>query len=213
GDQRVTLAAGLLRGLDAVGIALLVLEAEHVHRAQGGTDLGARALVQERGQPRARADRAVVAALRADLEVLLELRPVQHRSALVAFFPQTLGHAALAAGGRFGADARGHQFLQPAHARQSNPPGPPKAARNGERKAEARSAAAPGPSTPAMACTSALPTTTPSACAARAEAVAASLMPNPAITGRLLCPRTQARRSPTAPASPTSAPVTPARLT
>src|SRR5690606_18162867 len=152
---------GLLRGLDAVGIALLVLEAEDIHRAQGGTDLGARALVQEGGQLCTRADRAVVAALRADLEVFLEFRPVQDRSALVAFFPQALGHAALAAGGRFGADARGHQFLQPAHARQSNPPDPPKAARSGARKAEARSAAASGASAPAMACTSALPTITP----------------------------------------------------
>src|SRR5690606_2753432 len=146
-------------------------------------------------------------------EVFLEFRPVQHRAALVALFPQPFGHAALAAGGGLGADARGHQFLQPAHARQSNPPGPPKAARSGARQADARSAAASGLSAPAMACTSALPTTTPSACAASAAAVAASLIPKPAITGRLHCPRTQARRSPTAPASPTSAPVTPARLT
>src|SRR5690606_21405481 len=179
----------------------------------GRTDLGAGARVQECRQPGAGADRPVLAALGADLEVFLEFRPVQHRSALVALFPQALGHAALAAGGRLGADARGHQFLEPTHARQFNPADSSSAARSGARNAWARLAAVSGPSEPASACTSALPTTTPSACAARATAVAASLIPKPAMTGSGHWLRTHARRSPTACASTTSAPVTPARLT
>ena len=99
-DQRVALAGGLLRGLDAVGILLLVLELQHVGRAEGRRRFPRGAAgIEEAWQPHARADRHVVAALGADLEVFLELGPVQHRAAAVALFPQALGHAALAAGG------------------------------------------------------------------------------------------------------------------
>ncbi len=59
-------------------------------------------------------DRVVMAALRAHFEVALELGPVQHRAAAVAFFPQAFRHLALGVVA-FGAHARRHQFLQPAH--------------------------------------------------------------------------------------------------
>ena len=93
-DQRVTLAGGLLRGLDAVGVLLLVLELEHVDRAELGGDLDGAAGVEQRGQAHARPDRHVEAALRADLEVFLELRAVQHGAAAVALLPQAFRHAA-----------------------------------------------------------------------------------------------------------------------
>src|SRR5690606_6133746 len=115
-DQRVALAGGFLRGLDAVGIALLVTEAEYVDRAERGADLAAAAGVEEGGQPRAGADGHVMGALRTDLEVLLKLRAVKHRAAAVALLPQPLGHAALACGAALGADAGRHDFLQPGHA-------------------------------------------------------------------------------------------------
>ena len=50
--------------------------------------------VEQRGQARAGADRHVEIALRADLEVFLELRAVQHDAAAVALLPQPFGHAA-----------------------------------------------------------------------------------------------------------------------
>src|SRR3546814_11166552 len=72
--------------------------------------------LEQRAQAHAGSDRTVVVALRADLEVLLELGPVQHRTAAVALFPQPLRDAALLGRAGFGADAGGHPFLQPGHA-------------------------------------------------------------------------------------------------
>ena len=115
-DQGIALPARLLRSLDALGIFLLVLELQYVGRAELGADLAGAAGVEETDQAHARPDRHVEAALGADLEVLLEFRPVQHHAAAVAFFPQAFRHAALPARGRFGADAGRHQFLQPGHA-------------------------------------------------------------------------------------------------
>src|SRR5690606_3121752 len=114
--QRVALAGRLLRGADAVDILFLVAEPEHVGRGQLAADLAQRARVEEGLEPGTRPDRAVEAALRADLQVLLQLGAVQDGAAAVALFPQALGHAALAGRSTVGADAWRHQFLQPAHA-------------------------------------------------------------------------------------------------
>src|SRR5690606_10230026 len=140
------------------GVLLLVAEAEHVGRGELGADLAQFARVEEGLEPGPRPDRAMEGALRADLEVLLQLRPVQHRAAALALLPQPLGHAALARRSAVGADARRHQFLQPAHAWSAPIEGPLKrrslahgpvppgdgrgpqsrAARSGARKAVAR---------------------------------------------------------------------------
>ncbi|KAG0937356.1 hypothetical protein G6F31_015607 [Rhizopus arrhizus] len=116
GDQRVVLAGVLLRDLDALAVFLLVLELEQVGRPQARTDLGGAVGVEQRRQPRARTDRHVMAALRADLQVLFQLRTVQRAAAVAALFPQALGDAALLAGGVVGADAGRHQLAEPTHA-------------------------------------------------------------------------------------------------
>src|SRR5690606_9945809 len=69
----------------------------------------------QRAQPHPGADGHVEVALGADLEVLLELGPVQHRAAAAALLPQPLGHAALLGSPGFGTDAGGHDFLEPGH--------------------------------------------------------------------------------------------------
>src|SRR3546814_8935154 len=80
GHQRVALAGALLRGLDPVDVLLLVLELEHVDRAERGADLLGAAGIEQRAQAHAGADRPVVVALRADLAVLL--RSEEHTSEL-----------------------------------------------------------------------------------------------------------------------------------
>src|SRR5690606_12760095 len=109
-------AGRLLRGLDAVGVAFLVAEAEYVGRAELARDLAQFTRIEEGAQPCAGADRPMEAALGADLEVLLELGSVEHGAAAVALLPQPLGHAALAGRAGIGADVRRHQLLQPGHA-------------------------------------------------------------------------------------------------
>ena len=64
-----------------------------------------------------RADAVVVAAVRADVLVALQVGLVEHRLALGAFDPQAFGHLA-ALGAVFGfLDLWGQQFFKPAHGR------------------------------------------------------------------------------------------------
>src|SRR3546814_18441739 len=76
-------------------------------------DLLGAAGIEQRAQAHAGAARAVVVALRAALEVLLELGPVQHRTAAVALFPQPLRDAARLGRAGLGEDAGGAHFLHP----------------------------------------------------------------------------------------------------
>jgi hypothetical protein len=104
-----------LRGLDAIRILFLVLELEHIDRAQFRTDFMAKTFVKQRRQSCSGADRHMEIAFWADLEVGLKLWPVQNSAAAIAFFPEAFGHASLAICTGFGADACGHQFFKPAH--------------------------------------------------------------------------------------------------
>ena len=117
-DQRIGLAGGLERVLQPLGVLLAVLELQRIDRQHLLADLVAALGIEEGVEPRARADAVVVAALRADVEVLLEVGLVEHRLARRALDPQALGHrAALARVGRL--DLRRQQFFEPAHAMRS----------------------------------------------------------------------------------------------
>ena len=79
-DQRVGLAGVLERVLQPLGVLLAVLELERVDRQHFLADLVAAFGVEEGVEPRARADAVVMAALRADVLVLLEVGLVEHAS-------------------------------------------------------------------------------------------------------------------------------------
>jgi hypothetical protein len=79
------------RGLQAFGVLLAVLELQRVDRQHLLADLVAAFGVEERVEPRARADAVVVVALRADVEVLLQVGLVEHRLARRALDPQPSG--------------------------------------------------------------------------------------------------------------------------
>ena len=111
--ERIALAGLLLRLDETVLVALRVFELERILRLDlGGEFLGGPG-IEELQQPVARIDAHVMAAFGADVEVALDLRPIQHGIARRAFDPQTLGHGTRAA---LGFDARGNDSLEPSHA-------------------------------------------------------------------------------------------------
>ena len=71
--HRVAKAGGDLRLSEPLGVGAQVEEAERVVGAELGGLLGEAAFVGETGDPRVRAHREVVPALRADIEVLRQL--------------------------------------------------------------------------------------------------------------------------------------------
>jgi hypothetical protein len=96
--QRVALRGLFLRLGQPLGIAARVLELERVERQHFRADLEAAVGVEQRVEARARAEALVVPALRAHVEVLLEVGAVEHGIARRAFGPQALGHRLLRAG-------------------------------------------------------------------------------------------------------------------
>src|SRR6185436_16967899 len=111
-DERVALADGLLGRREAVAVALRVAEPERVLRRDVGADFSRALGIEELRQALACADAHVMRTFRADLQVALDLRPVEHRVAGRALHPETLGHRARAA---LGLDARGDDLLEPGH--------------------------------------------------------------------------------------------------
>ena len=90
-DERITLAGGLLRRRETIAITLAVAKLERIFGRHFGADLHLPAFVEETRQPFAAADAHVMAALRADVEIALELGAVQHRIAGRTLDPQPLG--------------------------------------------------------------------------------------------------------------------------
>ena len=113
-DERIGLAGFLERRDQPVRVFPAVLELEAVDRHDVGADLEAAFGIEQLLDPLARVDARVMAALRADVQVLLEVGAVEHRFARRALDPQPLGHRLLLAARR-ALDARGQEFLQPAH--------------------------------------------------------------------------------------------------
>jgi hypothetical protein len=100
--------------LEAVRILLAVLELQGVDRQRFLADFIAAACVEQRIEARAGADAHVVVALRADMQVRLEVVAVEHRFAGWALDPQAFRHG-LAIGGIGALDSWGQQFFQPTH--------------------------------------------------------------------------------------------------
>ena len=113
-NQRVGLA-GVFQGFfQALRVLAAVLELEGIDRQNFLADLVAAFSVQKRVQPGARAHAVMVAALRADVLVFLQVGLVEHGLATRALDPQAFGHAA-ALGRVGGRDFGGKQFFEPAH--------------------------------------------------------------------------------------------------
>src|SRR6185369_6589114 len=75
-------------------------------------DLDAGARIQEPLEPFARADAHVMAALRADVQIALQLRAIQDRVAGRALDPQAFGDRVRTT---LRLDARRHDFFEPGH--------------------------------------------------------------------------------------------------
>ena len=76
---------------------LQVLELERIHRLQIRCQLLARLRIQENIQPAPRLDTIVVVALGADLQVPLQLSPIEDSITARTFGPEPLRHRALVA--------------------------------------------------------------------------------------------------------------------
>ena len=111
-DQRIALTGGLLRRRETIAVTLAVAKLERIFGRHFGADLHLFALIEETRQPFAAADAHVMAALRTDIEIALELGAVQHCVAGRTLDPQSLGNRTRAA---LGLDPRGHDFLEPRH--------------------------------------------------------------------------------------------------
>src|SRR3546814_68540 len=94
-DEDGVLEAGLaLRILEAVGVTLLVAEAQRIDRygCKGFQRIGA--VVEQQRQPRLRAEPHVVPAMRADAPRLLEFATVDHLRTARALLPEILRRVA-----------------------------------------------------------------------------------------------------------------------
>src|SRR5919204_2610022 len=120
-----------------------------------------------------------MAALRTDVQVLLEIGAVEHRIARGALGPQALGHA-LAAGRARALDLRRQQLLQPAHASS--------ASLIGRRNAFTRATACSAPPA-SISWMMRLPMTTASAVWATRRAGSGSRVAEPTPRGGVVAPR------------------------
>src|SRR5262249_29776046 len=111
-NERVALARGLLGLGEPVLVAFAVAELQRIFRGNPGAELLGVARIEETLQPLAAADAHVMAALRAHIQVALELSTVEHRIAGGALDPQPLRDRA---GTPFGLDSRGHDLFEPGH--------------------------------------------------------------------------------------------------
>src|SRR5882757_9630086 len=115
-DERIALPGRFLRLDEAVLVALAVTEFERILGRDAGADLFRLPRVQKPLQPLAATDSHVVAALRADIQVAFELRPIQDGVARRTFDPQAFRHRA---GTPLGLDAGGHDLFEPRHGGRS----------------------------------------------------------------------------------------------
>src|SRR5581483_393266 len=200
--QRIALGGLLLRLRQALGIAPRILELERIERQHLGADLEAPVGIEQRIEARPCAEALVVAALRADVQVLLEVRAVEHRIAGRALGPQALGDA-LASAGAGALDLGGQQLLQPAHLENEAS----SAWRIGRRNVLTRASASAGAAS--ISWIRRLPITTASAVSATRRADSASRMPKPTPIGRWVAARICGMRLLTSERSRCAAPVTP----
>ena len=113
-DEGVGLARVLQRFFQAFGVLAAVFELEGVHRQHFLADFIAAFGVQKGVQPCAGANAVMVAALGADVLVLLQVGLVEHGFAARALDPQPFGYLA-ALGGVGLLDLGGQEFFEPGH--------------------------------------------------------------------------------------------------
>jgi hypothetical protein len=111
-DQSILLLRALLSLQHTIAILLGVAELERILGLDALAQLFGRFRVQEVFEPLARADAHVIAALRADVQVALQLGPVQDRVASRALHPQAFRYRARTP---LGLDPRRHDFFEPGH--------------------------------------------------------------------------------------------------
>src|SRR5688572_18791206 len=111
-DERVALVGVALDLVQPLAIALRVLEAQRIERLEIRRELVPRLGVEEHFEALARADPQVMAALRANVQVAIELGAIELCGAAGALDPEPFGHRVLAL---LGADPGWHQLIEPAH--------------------------------------------------------------------------------------------------
>ncbi|MCY1168884.1 hypothetical protein D9M73_88950 [compost metagenome] len=109
-DQCIGFAGVFQRLFQAFGVLAAVLELEGIDRQDFLAQLVTAFGIQKGIQPGARAYAVVVAALRADILVFLQVGLVEHGFAAGALDPQALGHAT-ALGGVSGRDFGWEEFF------------------------------------------------------------------------------------------------------
>jgi len=113
-DERIGLARVLQGLLQALGVLAAVLELERIDGQHLLADFVAAFGVEKGVEPCAGANAVVVAALGADVLVLLQVGLVEHGFAARALDPQPFGHLA-ALGGVGLLDLGGQEFFEPGH--------------------------------------------------------------------------------------------------
>lgn len=107
---------GLSQALvDALGAAAAVLELQWVGRQDLGADFETPLGIKQHLDARPRVEAIVMAALRADLCVLLQVRRVQHGFAGRTLAPQTFRERGFALDTGIALDLRRQRIVQPAH--------------------------------------------------------------------------------------------------
>ena len=113
-DDRVALAGLLLSLHQPVFVALGILEFERILGLDLGRNLGGGPGIEKFHDALAAVDAHVMAALRTDIQIALDLGFVQHGIAGRTLGPQAFGHRA---GTALGFDPRRNDSLKPGHAR------------------------------------------------------------------------------------------------
>src|SRR5690606_16718244 len=204
--QHSILVAGLaLRLLQAIGVALGVAELERVDRNRRQLGQVVLALVEQHAEPALGVETHVVPAVRADVQLLLQLAMEDHLRAARALMPQIVRGLPPDELLQLGPNEIG----QPAHARALRTP--PERSRTSESTLSTISSGS-GFSCSrqsAIRCTSAEPTTAASATRATSAACSGVLMPKPTASGRSVCRRSRSTAAATASADAEVVPVMP----
>ncbi len=92
-DRRLFQAGALLLALDSLGIGPPVIETQRIERLETGEPFLERVGIEQLGDPLARREQEMVAAFRADAEVLLDLFAEERRLASLAAHPDAFRHS------------------------------------------------------------------------------------------------------------------------
>src|SRR5688572_23885158 len=210
--HRIGLAGLALGFLQALDVLAAVLELERIDREHFRSGFRPVLRIEEEIEALARGEAVMERALRADVEIVLEVGEVQHRVARRTLAPQPFGDGFLLLR-RLALDLGWQELAEPAH--ESSPTSAlagtgrgPNALRNSASTLPARSAACFGGAS-AISCTMRLPITTASATRPTRCAVAGSRMPKPTPTGTCVRLRMRATIASTSRVSMFAAPVTP----